>query len=219
MAAGNCTYIYLDESGDLGFDFKNKHPSKYFTITILVTADFSIIKSAVKKTLKNKVNYKNKKRIVCELKGSATNIEVKNYFYNKIAKDDNWFLSTVILDKQNLIKNKHVPTKERLYNQISKAVLEDIDMLRNASIVQLYIDRSKSLKEIRIFDMYIKSHLEINLQANAKLYIEHINSEKNIGLQAVDMFCYGISRKYEIGDDTWYDLFKHRIKREIIYRP
>ncbi len=29
-------YLYLDESGDLGFDFVNKKPSKFFTITILV---------------------------------------------------------------------------------------------------------------------------------------------------------------------------------------
>ena len=29
-------YLYLDESGDLGFDFVNKSPSKFFTIAILV---------------------------------------------------------------------------------------------------------------------------------------------------------------------------------------
>jgi len=28
-------YLYLDESGDLGFDFINKKPSKFFTVTIL----------------------------------------------------------------------------------------------------------------------------------------------------------------------------------------
>lgn len=28
-------YLYLDESGDLGFDFVNKKPSKFFTVSIL----------------------------------------------------------------------------------------------------------------------------------------------------------------------------------------
>jgi len=28
-------FLYLDESGDLGFDFVNRKPSKFFTITIL----------------------------------------------------------------------------------------------------------------------------------------------------------------------------------------
>lgn len=28
-------YLYLDESGDLGFDFFAKKPSRFFTVTIL----------------------------------------------------------------------------------------------------------------------------------------------------------------------------------------
>ncbi len=28
-------YLYLDESGDLGFDFINKKPSSFFTICVL----------------------------------------------------------------------------------------------------------------------------------------------------------------------------------------
>ena len=28
-------YLYLDESGDLGFDFVNKQPSAFFTICVL----------------------------------------------------------------------------------------------------------------------------------------------------------------------------------------
>lgn len=29
-------YLYLDESGDLGFDFVRKKPSRFFTVTILL---------------------------------------------------------------------------------------------------------------------------------------------------------------------------------------
>jgi hypothetical protein len=32
---GVMLYLYLDESGDLGFDFVNKKPSKFFVVTIL----------------------------------------------------------------------------------------------------------------------------------------------------------------------------------------
>ncbi len=37
-------YLYLDESGDLGFDFVNKKPTKHFVISIfdcLITPPFS----------------------------------------------------------------------------------------------------------------------------------------------------------------------------------
>ena len=35
-------HLFLDESGDLGFDFVNKKPSKFFTITILVLTPITL---------------------------------------------------------------------------------------------------------------------------------------------------------------------------------
>jgi len=56
-------YLYLDESGDLGFDFINKKPSKFFTITILALSSYKsnrqLIK-AVKTTIRRKLNPKSK---------------------------------------------------------------------------------------------------------------------------------------------------------------
>lgn len=212
--------IYLDESGDLGFDFYNKNPSDYFVITVLVSKNFSAFKSAVRKTLKNKINHKKKKRIVRELKGADTTLEIKKYFYRLLNNSEDWFLHSIILDKHRLVRDgQMIANKERLYNILSKIVLEGIDGLNHSNLIQLYIDRSKTTQEIQIFDKYIKSNLEINMPIETKLNIEHLNSEKNAGLQAVDIFCYGIARKYELGDAGWYDLFKDQIKREVIYRP
>jgi len=82
-------YLYLDESGDLGFDFENKSPSQYFTITILALRtpvnNRSLI-NAVKKTLRRKLTPKGKrKRIAAELKGSRTSLEVKKYFFRQVS--------------------------------------------------------------------------------------------------------------------------------------
>jgi hypothetical protein len=82
-------YLYLDESGDLGFDLVNKKSSKFFTVCILLIRnnDYKrkIVKS-VKRTLRKKLNPKNKRnRIVQELKGTFTTIEIKKYFYSKVA--------------------------------------------------------------------------------------------------------------------------------------
>ncbi|GBR73621.1 hypothetical protein NO1_0963, partial [Candidatus Termititenax aidoneus] len=57
-------YLYLDESGDLGFDFKRKTTSKYFTITILCfegVANNRSFNHAVRKTLARKMNFKKRK--------------------------------------------------------------------------------------------------------------------------------------------------------------
>jgi len=81
-------YLYLDESGDLGFDFVDKKPSKFFTVAILATRGISNnrkISKAVKIVLKRKLNPKSKRsRMVEELKGESTNNDVKKYFYKQI---------------------------------------------------------------------------------------------------------------------------------------
>jgi hypothetical protein len=73
-------YLYLDESGDLGFDFKHKIPSKYFTITILCLdgmANNRVFGYAVKKTLDRKMNFKKRSFIFEEIKGTNTTLDTK----------------------------------------------------------------------------------------------------------------------------------------------
>lgn len=91
--------IYLDESGDLGFDFENKSPSNYFVITLLVcdgkpaTDSFKV---AVKRALKNKLNHKKSRRSVQELHATHLNHAIKCYFYKQI-KNFDWQIYTVAL--------------------------------------------------------------------------------------------------------------------------
>lgn len=50
-------YIYLDESGDLWFDFENKSPSKFFTITVVLVKDLEsnkAIRKEIEVVLKRK---------------------------------------------------------------------------------------------------------------------------------------------------------------------
>lgn len=80
--------------------------------------------------------------------------------------------------------------------------------------VNLIVDRSKNDMGVKEFNDYLYANLSLCLNLETKLYITHDGSEKNKGIQAVDMFCYGIARKYELKDSSWYDLFKDRIKVE-----
>ena len=51
-------YLYLDESGDLGFDFFARKPSRFFTVCILVLQGVDNnrrLLSAVKKTCRRKL--------------------------------------------------------------------------------------------------------------------------------------------------------------------
>lgn len=57
--------IYLDESGDLGFNFNGKKPSQKFVITILVCNGqhvSRVFRKAIRRTIKNKLNRKKAKQ-------------------------------------------------------------------------------------------------------------------------------------------------------------
>jgi hypothetical protein len=69
--------IFIDETGDLGFDFSKPGTSSHFVITALVLAQDKLRKAlegAVARTIKNKMNVgkRGKKKPTAELKGRAT---------------------------------------------------------------------------------------------------------------------------------------------------
>lgn len=45
----------------------------------------------------------------------------------------------------------------------------------------------------------------------------HERSHENPGLQAVDLFCWGIFRKYEAGDTEWHEMYRNAIASETEY--
>ncbi|MBI3376776.1 MAG: hypothetical protein HY035_00020 [Nitrospirae bacterium] len=47
--------------------------------------------------------------------------------------------------------------------------------------------------------------------------MKHENSRQYHGLQAVDLFSWGIFRKYEKKDTTWFDIFRDKVAFEEQY--
>lgn len=211
-------YLYLDESGDLGFDFKNKKPSRFFVITLLAineSKSIKIINNAVIKTLEKKLNHKKKNcRYVSELKGSATTLIIKKYFLNYIDRHSgNLSIYSIMLDKLSLLEQIQNPVKERIYNRMTHQLLEKIPFPA-IKHVNLIVDRSKDNLGVKEFNEFLYTNLSLCLNLETKLYISHDSSEKHKGIQAADIFCYGIARKYEMKDESWYNLFKDKIKIE-----
>lgn len=217
-------YVFLDESGDLGFDFA-KNPSKYFAITLLVCYNrptFFSFKSATKRTLLTKLNRKNTKTPVSELKGSNTTLNTKQYFYKQLLKfpDQDWEIYSIVVDKTELFKqvDEHIEP-HRLYNILSRDIMERIDFSMLNHNVQLIVDKCKGRNERSIFDYFLKTNLESKLPLNVCINILHEHSHNNAGLQAADLFCYGIVRKNALNDINWYSEFSDKIIEEIRWKP
>lgn len=210
-------YLYLDESGDLGFDFVTKKPSKFFTVTILaVSEDNKHFSKAVKKTLARKLNPKKKrKRIVQELKATQTDTVIKEYFYKQVA-DLNFSLYSVSLNKRRAYE-KLTKVKSRVYNFIARQVIDRIPLEKATTRVELVVDKSKSKPEIDDFNNYIITQLKGRLDLKILLDIYHRKSTESPGLQAADLFCWGIFQVHERKKEEWFKIFKKKVKLNMIY--
>ncbi len=157
-------HLYLDESGDLGFDFVNKKPSKFFNVTILAVSSEERNKaliSATKKVIRKKLNPKNKNKIH-ELKGSQTTLEIKKYFYKQV-KEIKFGIYSITLNKKRLY-NDLSRNKDRVYNFIARQVIYQIPFEKfNDNAIDLIVDRSKGKPEISDFNFYIKGQLEAKI--------------------------------------------------------
>ena len=217
-------FIYLDEAGDLGFDLTKPGTSRYFVITLLVCDTLAAqtgFHQAVRRTLKNKLNpKKNKSRVVNELKGTKTTLSIKKYFYRDLP-ESGWGLYSVVLNKSRVFS--HLQTKvgkKRLYNFLTKFILDKLQWPGDISTVNLVVDQSKNKLEQLDFNRYLESHLYDILSLKTKLFITHEMSDQNLCLQAVDMFCWGIFRKYNNRDQSWYGEFKNNLRLdEDVYLP
>ena len=145
-------FLYLDESGDLGFDFFTKRPSHFFTVCILAVRGVEHnrrILSAVKKTIRRKLG----RGVRPELKGARTSLEVKKHFYNQVAGIP-FDIYTMTLNKRR-VYDELARRKDRVYNFIARQVLDRIPAEDATTRIQLVIDRSKSKREIADFNGYI----------------------------------------------------------------
>lgn len=208
-------FLYLDESGDLGFDFFSKKPSKFFTVTVMLVQgaeNRKQIAKAVKRTLRNKFPKQK-----TELKGSKQSIEIKRYFYRHIETVP-FELYAMTLNKRR-VYDRLSQRKDRVYNFITRKVLDVIPFANASMRVSLVIDRSKSKKEISEFNDYLIRQLSGKIEPRIPLDIDHHLSHEDLPLQAVDLFSWGIFRKYEKNDMEWFDVFKNKIRYDDLYLP
>ncbi|MCF7888527.1 MAG: DUF3800 domain-containing protein, partial [Victivallales bacterium] len=196
----------------LGFDFDNKKPSKYFTISIVIVQDKNInnaFRIAVRKTLRNKVNRKRKKPAANELKGYSLSKEHKYYTWKSIHKE-NFKICSVTINKKELPVSL-TSNKSRLYNFVALRVIENIPEEILNKDIEFVIDRSKGKKEIWELDKAIENILSGKVDINKNINIVHADSVKLPGLQFADIFSYGIYSKYEKKSLAWYNRFKEKM--------
>ena len=204
-------YLYLDESGDLGFDFVSRQPSNYFTVSVLAVKgdeQNQAIANAVKLILRRKLKAL-RGADSGELKGSKVELPIKRYFYRKLEAVD-FKIYAITLDKRRAFQYL-VEDKAKVYNYISRLVLDRITFEDTRVRVILTVDKSKSKPEIQDFNEYLIAHVKSRMDPKIPLEIFHRRSHETLQLQAADLFAWGILRKYERDDREWFDVFRNKV--------
>lgn len=216
-------FLYLDESGDLGFDFTKQKTSRFFIITVLLVAgsdNHEQLRRVVLRTLKNKLRSSKKlkeDKEGLELKGSSVGRGVKHYFFERV-KNLDYALYSLILEKQK-IGSYPDEAADALYTRIVKNLFDRTTLLNMAGQWNLVIDKSKNTKGMTDFDRCIRESVCTPGGETLHIAINHHNSQENHMLQAVDLFSWGIFRKYERDDDEFYNEYKDKIRYEELFPP
>ncbi len=181
-------YLFLDESGDLGFDFNKAGITKYFVVTLLLLPNMTAkrnMEKAVERTVKLKIRRGKKREPAIELKGSKATQPVKTYFYRKIAHLD-FSVYAIIVDKRKLPEFM-TQSKARLYNHLARRVIDRIPLDLAQDRIVITFDRNKALLEFQEFNRFLLIHLESSADPKIPIEIFHTDSAATKCLQAVDM--------------------------------
>jgi len=208
-------YIFLDESGDLGF---KPTSSKWFIFTIVLTNNHRRIEKVVRK-VKESIE-KKRRRGVYELHAYNSPIRVKQKMFQLLSQEKDLKILCIILNK----KKVHIDFKNQknyLYNYTANVLLEELHskkIIDTDEPINLYIDQKDTNKVIRNnFEKYLQDNFAKRGKNSVVIKIKPSHSERC--LQAVDFVSWAIFRKYELGDYEHYEKIKDKIIEENILFP
>lgn len=208
------TYIFMDESGDMGF---GKKSSKWFLFTLAISHDQKALEKVVKKVWKT-IHKKHKH--IGELHAYHEKDVTITRMLQMLAEVEGLKIMTIILNKKKVhldLQNQ----KNYLYNYTANIVL---DRLINTKIldknqrISLVVDRKDTKKNLREnFISYITNAM--HKRDHKKFEMTLVASHEDRGLQAVDFISWAIFRKYEKGDFEFYEIIKSKIIDEKLLFP
>ena len=200
------TYIYFDESGDLGFDFSKKRTSKHILVVFLIVNDKRPISAPVKKvfkTLPPALRRKNNGTLHAHHEKSST---INRMLYALATKDIK--VATMRLDKRKLLI---LNNPNDIYTNIVIALLNKLfanGQINNTEDIKLIASRRNTSKHLnKQFSDNVISKVPKDIILDVS--IEKPSDDKC--LQAVDFISWSFWHKHENEDSTYCDIISDKI--------
>jgi hypothetical protein len=205
--------VFVDESGDLGF---KPSSTRFFVVAFISCNHFGLgkeMRHLLKKLhTRQKYSYAHN-----ELKFSKMAPDCRKATIEKLALSGS-YLGVIVVEKSKILPRLR-PDPTILYNYL---VVQNIVQALFPSIVNtqqfhLVMDKSKSKVKIQDFDDYVRSKISFVSYTNGAtvpkhtIKCEHLDSEGEPCLQAVDTLAGTYFQAYENGDSQYKNLINHRL--------
>jgi len=200
-------YVYLDESGDLGF---GQGGTKYFTIAFVVMKDPIHFIRCVKE-----VKIKHNIPRYVELKGNTTREVIKKDLLSRLQKLD-IEVYAITVRKEN-VEPKLRKDANILYNyMVGLSLVERILQEPVGGRVFINVDRRvisitsgfKFNEYLRYKVLYEEERQDIDLEIN------HRDSHRNYAIQGIDVICNSIFKKYNSNNYKLFNIIQDKVKSD-----
>ncbi len=207
-------YIFLDESGDLGFSEESSH---WLILTVLFSNNHRRIEKCVKKVHKG---LKKKYKKIGELHAYHADAITKKRILKLLAGVEDLKVLCIILNKKKVYTDLQ-NQKKYLYNYTANILLDRLhnkNIFNNSDKIVICIDQRETNKFLKKnFQDYLKNNLLKRGNKNFEIKIKPSQTEKC--LQAADFISWAIFRKYEKGDYEYYEIIKNKVIEENLLFP
>ena len=193
------SYIYIDESGDLG---TKKASSKYFVMAAIKVENSKKLENIIKKTRRD---FKKKMLTSNEVKGGNLPYELKIKILEKL-KNMDYEVFIIVFDKENRYKIGYGDNK-KAYDILASRLAKLINIDKPTFI---FIDKSKNKqKEIDNFNELFLNNL--NNIKKQPITIEHADSIHYKGLQMADLISWSTFQNFENNNPEFLDIIKNKV--------
>jgi undecaprenyl pyrophosphate synthase len=209
------SYIFFDESGDLGFDFSKQKTSRYFLVTFLFLENNQ--KRSLEKITKKVFSQltPNQKKTHCGVfhaikEKVSTRKKILKMLENKKIK-----VFSAYLDKKKLfarLNNEEVFIYNLAVNFLLNKIFSQNFLPQDEKIIFVASKRETNKFLNKNFKAYLKQEVEQNHRLNIEIEIKVPSEEKC--LQLVDTLSWSLFRAKEHLDDSYKKLFLSKLEEE-----
>lgn len=209
LPASETLYIYLDESGDLGWKAGASTHVVIGTVCTRQRRRFRRLMKRFKRTFQIPWHE--------ELKACDASPKARRWLLARLAADQSSYCRAIVVFKPNVrpaLRGSH----NLVYNYAAGLLL--VPHVENLARVVLSVDpREQKVKAPYTFDEYLRLKLYAESESNVELAIHRPESNVSDGIQVADYLCHALFQYFESGQTACYELIEPRTELHRLYFP